>query len=61
MGRTAGFRSVAPRLIRLIIGYNMKTQEIIFSDSWGTSHEQKRMPMDNANTITTGLTALEPL
>ena len=47
--------------MRLIIGYNMKTQEIIFSDSWGAGHEQKRMPMDNAITITTGLTALEPL
>jgi hypothetical protein len=47
--------------MRLIIGYNMKTQEIIFSDSWGAGHEQKRMPLDNAMTITTGLTALEPL
>jgi hypothetical protein len=47
--------------MRLIIGYNTKTQEIIFSDSWGAGHEQKRMPVDNAVTITTGLTALEPL
>jgi hypothetical protein len=47
--------------MRLIIGYNTKTQEIIFSDSWGAGHEQKRMPIDNAVTITTGLTALEPL
>jgi hypothetical protein len=47
--------------MRLIIGYNTKTQEIIFSDSWGAGHEQKRMPLDNAVTITTGLTALEPL
>lgn len=47
--------------MRLIIGYNTKTQEIIFSDSWGAGHEQKRMPLENAVTITMGLTALEPL
>jgi hypothetical protein len=47
--------------MRLIIGYNTKSNEIIFSDSWGAGHEQKRMPLENAVTITTGLTALEPL
>lgn len=47
--------------MRLIIGYNQKTQEIIFTDSWGAGHEQKRMPLENAVTMTTGLTALEPL
>lgn len=47
--------------MRLIIGYNTKTQEILFSDSWGAGHELKRMPLENAVTITMGLTALEPL
>ncbi len=46
--------------MRLIIGYNLKTNELIFSDSWGAGHEQKRMPLDDAWTITTGLAAIEP-
>jgi hypothetical protein len=47
--------------MRLIIGYNTKTQEILFSDSWGAGHESKRMPADVAWTITTGLLTIEPL
>jgi hypothetical protein len=47
--------------MRLIIGYNTKTQEILFSDSWGARHELKRMPADLAWTITTGLLTIEPL
>jgi hypothetical protein len=47
--------------MRLIIGYNNKTQEILFSDSWGAGHELKRMPLAQAVTITTGLTSIEPL
>ncbi len=47
--------------MRLIIGYNTKTQEILFSDSWGAGHELKRMPADAAWTITTGLLTIEPL
>jgi hypothetical protein len=47
--------------MRLIIGCNPKTNEVIFSDSWGAGHEQKRMPMDDAWTITTGMAAIEPL
>lgn len=34
--------------MRMIIGYNDKTQEIIFSDSWGPGHEVKRLPMKSA-------------
>jgi hypothetical protein len=47
--------------MRLIIGYNTRTQEILFSDSWGAGHELKRMPADVAWTITTGLLTIEPL
>jgi len=47
--------------MRLIIGYNAKTGEVIYSDSWGMGHEEKRMPWDDAWTITTGLSALLPL
>jgi hypothetical protein len=47
--------------MRLIIGYNTKTNEILFSDSWGAEHALKRMPMDNACAITTGLYYIEPM
>lgn len=46
--------------MRLIIGYNPKTQEIIYSDSWGAGHEAKRMKIDDAWTITTSLLTIEP-
>lgn len=45
---------------RLIIGYNPKTKEVIYSDSWGAGHEQKRMSMDDAWTMTMGLQAIQP-
>jgi hypothetical protein len=47
--------------MRLIIGYNSKTQELLFSDSWGPGHERKRMALNDAWAITTGLAVLEPL
>ncbi len=47
--------------MRLIIGYNTKTQEILYSDSWGAGHELKRMAAADAWMITTGLTSVEPL
>ncbi len=47
--------------MRLIIGYNAKTNDILFSDSWGAGHELKRMPAVDAWTITTSLTKIEPM
>lgn len=47
--------------MRLIIGYNTKTNELYFSDSWGAGHERKKMAIDDAWTITTGLATIEPL
>jgi len=46
--------------MRLIIGYNSKTNEILYSDSWGAGHELKRMPADDAWTMTTGTMSIEP-
>lgn len=46
--------------LRMIIGYNDKTREILFSDSWGRGHALKRMPIDQAYTITKALFSLEP-
>jgi Peptidase_C39 like family len=46
---------------RIIIGYNRTTREILYSDSWGQGHEEKRMPLDDAWAITSGLSSLQPL
>ena len=46
--------------MRLIIGYNPKKNEIMYTDSWGAGHELKRMAADDAWTMTTGLTVIEP-
>ncbi len=46
--------------MRLIIGYNPQTQEILYSDSWGSEHALKRMALADAWTITTGLLTVLP-
>jgi len=46
--------------MRLIIGYNSRTDEILYSDSWGSEHTLKRMGLDDAWTITTGLYVMLP-
>ena len=46
--------------MRIIIGYNTKTGEIIYSDSWGAEHEKKVMKPEDAWGITVNLIALEP-
>ncbi len=47
--------------MRLIIGYNAKTHEILYSDSWGKGHELKRMREDVAFAITHDAFSLKPL
>ena len=47
--------------MRLIIGYNDKKKEILYTDSWGAGHELKRMPADWAWTISRSLLYLKPL
>lgn len=46
--------------MRLIVGFNPKTREIYYSDTWGHGHELKKMPLANAWTITDGVFTLEP-
>lgn len=46
--------------MRMIIGYNDKTEEIVFSDSWGAGHEKKFMAADDAFEATHGLFVLKP-
>lgn len=47
--------------LRLVIGYNDKKREILYSDSWGAGHELKRMPADWAWTISRCLMYMKPL
>lgn len=47
--------------MRLIIGYNTRSGEVLYSDSWGPGHELKRMAIADAWTITKGLDTIEPL
>ena len=42
--------------VRLIVGYNSKTNEVIYSDNWGKGHELKKMSWEKAWAMT--LTAL---
>jgi len=46
--------------MRLIIGYNEKTDELIYTDTWGPGHEFKRMPFEDAWAVTTSLHVLKP-
>lgn len=46
--------------MRLIIGYNLAKEEILFSDSWGAGHERKRMAAPDASAATMGLYVLQP-
>ncbi len=47
--------------MRLIIGYNQKTKEILYTDTWGRGHELKRMDEDKAFAITHDAFTLRPL
>jgi len=38
--------------VRLIVGYNPKTNEVIYSDNWGKGHELKKMSWEKAWAIT---------
>ena len=46
--------------MRLIIGYDPKTSQVLFTDSWGAGHELKRMSLAGAYTPTDGLYTLTP-
>lgn len=47
--------------MRMIIGYNDKKREILYTDSWGAGHELKRMPADWAWTISRCMMYMKPL
>jgi hypothetical protein len=46
--------------MRLLIGYNSKTREVLYTDSWGKGHELKRMPAGQAWCMTMALYTMAP-
>lgn len=46
--------------MRLIIGYNEKADQLIYSDSWGAGHEFKKMKFTDAFTPTMTLITIKP-
>lgn len=46
--------------MRLIIGYNPKTSEVLYTDSWGQGHELKRMKLVDAWAMTFGVHVMKP-
>ncbi len=46
--------------MRMVIGYNSAKNEIIFTDSWGSGHELKRMSEAAGYEVTLGLYSMSP-
>jgi len=46
--------------MRLIIGFNRTTGELLYTDSWGAGHELKRLAAGVAYAMTTGVYTIEP-
>jgi hypothetical protein len=46
--------------MRLIIGFNEKTQEVIYTDSWGKGHEFKKMPLNQAYAMSMCMYTMSP-
>ena len=46
--------------MRMIIGYNLAKNQVIFTDSWGAGHERKRMYILDAYDVTLGLYSMAP-
>lgn len=46
--------------MRMIIGYNLAKNQILFTDSWGAGHELKRMAILDAYDVTLGLYSMAP-
>ncbi len=48
------------RHLRIINGYNPKTDQVIYTDSWGAGHEHKAMSFEEAWSLTTELLEVTP-
>ncbi|MBO5689828.1 MAG: hypothetical protein J6S73_07830 [Lentisphaeria bacterium] len=49
-----------PGHIRLIVGIDPKQDQLFYSDSWGSGHEMKKMPVKEAFVLTHRIFVLEP-
>jgi hypothetical protein len=46
--------------MRMVIGYNLAKNQVLFTDSWGAGHELKRMTLLDAYDVTLGLYSMAP-
>ena len=46
--------------MRLLIGFNPKTGDVLFTDSWGAGHELKRMTVGAAEAMTQAIFTMQP-
>ena len=46
--------------MRLVIGYNPRREQILYTDTWGAGHELKRMSVEDAVTMTTAMYTIWP-
>lgn len=46
--------------MRMVIGYNLAKNQVLFTDSWGAGHELKRMAILDAYDVTMGLYSMAP-
>jgi hypothetical protein len=46
--------------MRMVIGYNLAKNQVLFTDSWGAGHELKRMALLDAYDVTMGLYSMAP-
>jgi hypothetical protein len=60
MFKEEGLPQIGGGHMRLIIGYNDDKETLIYTDSWGSGHEKKSMPMAEAYCMTNVLLALPP-
>ncbi len=60
MVKEGGNKQLPGGHMRMIIGYNDKDNEIIYTDSWGKGHAKKSMKWRNAWAITNSIFILSP-
>ena len=46
--------------LRIILGINLNTSELLYTDTWGPGHEMKRMQIEDAWAITLAVEAVTP-
>ncbi|MFU8894072.1 MAG: C39 family peptidase [Luteolibacter sp.] len=64
LGRFPEIPAISPQTsgghMRMIIGYNVGKNQVLFSDSWGNGHALKRMDLGHAYHASTGVFTVSP-